>query len=78
LLDLQQKEASLAEVRSSNRQAELAADQAEETQAQSRILMLFTVVTIIFVSAYLKRAQSGHVTYSSSSFRFHSSPRILA
>jgi len=42
LLDLQQKEGSLDLAR-------LAKEQADETEAQSKILMLFTIVTIVFV-----------------------------
>lgn len=50
LLDLQQKEESLNKVRSSNELARLARKQADETEAQSQILLLFTIVTIVFVS----------------------------
>jgi hypothetical protein len=49
LLDLQQKEANLFEARTSNEQTKLALRQADETTAQSQIILLFTVVTIIFV-----------------------------
>ena len=50
LLDLQQKEDSLKEAIFSNDQALAAQEQAEETEAQSQILFLFTLVTIVFVS----------------------------
>ena len=56
LLDLQQKEANLYEAQTSNlqtrlatRQAKASREQADETKAQSQIILLFTVVTIIFV-----------------------------
>ncbi|CAN9455834.1 unnamed protein product [Alternaria sp. RS040] len=48
LLDLQQKEETLKEVHYSNVQANAARKQADETEAQSQILFLFTIVTIIF------------------------------
>jgi hypothetical protein len=51
LLDLQQKEDSLKEAIFSNDQALAAQEQAEETEAQSQILFLFTIVTIVFVSS---------------------------
>ena len=50
LLDLQQKEETLKEVHYTNKQAEAAREQANETEAQSQILFLFTIVTVIFVS----------------------------
>jgi len=49
LLDLQQKEESLKEAIFSNDQTLALRKQTEETKAQSQILFLFTVVTIIFV-----------------------------
>lgn len=49
LLDLQQKEETLKEVHYSNVQANAARKQADETEAQSQILFLFTIVTIVFV-----------------------------
>ena len=49
LLDLQQKEETLREAQYSNQQAKAARRQADETAAQSQILFLFTIVTIIFV-----------------------------
>ncbi|KAH9907232.1 hypothetical protein F4778DRAFT_721108 [Xylariomycetidae sp. FL2044] len=49
LLDLQQKEESLAEAQYSNEQADTAREQADEIAAQSQILLLFTIVTIIFL-----------------------------
>ncbi|RYO54925.1 hypothetical protein AA0116_g9317 [Alternaria tenuissima] len=48
LLDLQQKEETLKEVHYSNVQANAARKQADETEAQSQILFLFTIVTIVF------------------------------
>lgn len=56
LLDLQQKEETLREAQYSNQQAAAAREQADETAAQSQILFLFTIVTIIFVSAGLVSA----------------------
>jgi hypothetical protein len=57
LLDLQQKEANIDEAHSSNLQTKIAGEQskharkqADATGAQSQILLLFTIVTIIFVS----------------------------
>ncbi|KAF5005374.1 hypothetical protein FDECE_8186 [Fusarium decemcellulare] len=49
LLDLQQKEESLKEAHYSNQQADAAREQADETEAQSQILLLFTIVTIVFL-----------------------------
>ncbi|KAH6885412.1 hypothetical protein B0T10DRAFT_577100 [Thelonectria olida] len=49
LLDLQQKEESLKEAHYANEQADAARDQADETEAQSQILLLFTIVTIVFL-----------------------------
>jgi uncharacterized membrane protein (DUF106 family) len=61
LLDLEQKEANYENAQSSSlqtelallagRQAEIAQEQADAASAQSQILILFTVVTIIFVSS---------------------------
>lgn len=67
LLDLQQREDNLHEARSANELARLTQEQADETQAQSRILMLFTVVTIVFVSGSLKVARKRHLTTDISS-----------
>jgi hypothetical protein len=49
LLDLQQKEDNLHEAQTSNKQAQLAQEQSVETSAQSNIIMLFTLVTIVFL-----------------------------
>ncbi|OAK95030.1 hypothetical protein IQ06DRAFT_63520 [Phaeosphaeriaceae sp. SRC1lsM3a] len=48
LLDLQQKEETLNEAHYSNEQADAAREQADATEAQSQILILFTIVTIVF------------------------------
>ncbi|KAH7066089.1 hypothetical protein BKA63DRAFT_155094 [Paraphoma chrysanthemicola] len=48
LLDLQQKEETLKEAHYSNYQADAAREQANATEAQSQILLLFTIVTIVF------------------------------
>lgn len=58
LLDLKQKQASVSEAFSAREQARISAgyaqkqaDQAEETAKQGSTLILFTVVTIVFVSS---------------------------
>jgi hypothetical protein len=65
LLDLQQKEANIDEAHSSNLQTKIAVEQskharkqADATGAQSQILLLFTIVTIIFVSPRRKGVHS--------------------
>jgi len=57
LLDLKQKQASVIEARSARKEAKGSADQAEtstslayETVKQGWSIMVFTIVTIIFVS----------------------------
>lgn len=45
LLDLKQKQANLSEAQSSRKQA-------EETAMQGTTLMVFTIVTIVFVSYF--------------------------
>ena len=49
LLDLKQKQANIQEARSARKMAEQSAKQAESAAKQGRTVMLFTVVTIIFV-----------------------------
>ena len=51
LLDLKQKQANLSEAWSSRTQAEESSKLSEEAIKQGRSIMLFTVVTIIFVSS---------------------------
>ena len=58
LLDLQQKEETLKEAHYSNKQAEAAREQADETEAQSKILFLFTIVTIVFVRHHILNTSS--------------------
>jgi hypothetical protein len=60
LLDLKQKQASVIEARSARRDAKASADQAEastslayETVKQGWSIMIFTIVTIIFVRQLL-------------------------
>lgn len=50
LLDLKQKQASIFQAKAAVVYSEQLADQARETAIQGRTLMLFTVVTILFVS----------------------------
>lgn len=49
LLDLKQKQAGIAEALASVEYARQQAEQSKETARQGRALMLFTVVTILFV-----------------------------
>jgi hypothetical protein len=53
-LDLKQKQANILEAISGRKQAELARKQADATGRQSNIIMVFTVVTVIFVSYHFK------------------------
>lgn len=54
LLDLKQKQASIAEALASVDYARQQAEQSKETARQGRTLMLFTVVTILFVSSFIQ------------------------
>lgn len=53
LLDLKQKQANIVE-------AEFARKQSEDTAKQSDTIMVFTVVTILFVSAYFRLVLKYH------------------
>ncbi|CAI6340753.1 unnamed protein product [Periconia digitata] len=61
LLDLQQKEETLEEAHHSNQQAAAARKQADAVQAQSQILLLFTVVTIVFFSNHSTRERGDDI-----------------
>ena len=54
LLDLKQKQANASEARSARKQAEDTAVQAEQTTKQGKTVLVFTVVTIIFVRSLLR------------------------
>jgi hypothetical protein len=50
LLDLKQKQANIDEASSASKQAQEATRQAQETANQGKAILVFTVVTVIFVS----------------------------
>lgn len=50
LLDLQQREANIAETRDSTQEAKQARQAAEDAGRQNVVVFIFTVVTVVFVS----------------------------
>ena len=58
LLDLRQKQANIEEARYTRKQSEEARRQSEETRKQSQTIMVFTVITILFVSIFPPKAAS--------------------
>jgi hypothetical protein len=73
LLDLQQKEHSISEAQSANQQALFnakqalsAQEQADATEAQSQILFVFTVVTVVFLPPSFFATYFGVVEYDRS------------
>jgi hypothetical protein len=60
LLDLKSKQANVSEARSQRHQAEAAVKQGKETAKQGKAILLFTIITIAFVSNFSLRIQTAN------------------